>query len=138
MYAGRIVSARQTFKHALEAVKIPAILLLLVSIAFVLYEGFDNAGYVPHTAAVDLSMDPNWLVGENRECASFHSIEPNNGTIKSLSCPLSMKDQETHNITVKFWGKIVRPFSNQNDPSAGIHEWKCTRTADGFVCRALN
>jgi hypothetical protein len=114
------------------------LIAILGAAAFAGYNVAENYGWVSHTAAVDLSMDPNWLVGENRQCASFHSVEPDAGMIKSLSCPLSMKDQEAHNVTVKFWGKIDRPFSNQNDPSAGIHNWRCTRTADGFVCRALD
>jgi hypothetical protein len=116
-------------------------LILIGILAAVIFGGYNEAdtnGWVPHTADVDLSMDPNWLVGENRECVSIHSASPDNGRIKDLFCPLSATDQEKHNLTIKFWGRIVRPFSNQNDPSAGFHQWKCTRTADGFVCKALN
>src|SRR6202043_2358336 len=98
----------------------------------------DNLGWISHTATVDLSMDPNWLVGENRQCMGIHDAAgPNPGMITTLDCPPSLGNQETHNVTVKFWGKIVRLYSNQNDPSAGMHDWRCTRTSDGFTCKAL-
>ena len=84
-------------------------------------------------------MKPNWLVGEHRDCLGFHNApQPNWGLIKTLDCPASFDAEETHNVTVKFWGKIVRPYSNQNDPSGAMHNWRCTRESDGFVCKALD
>ena len=117
-----------------------ACLILIGILASVIFGGYNEAdtnGWVPHTADVDLYMDPNWLVGENRDCLGMHSA-PEKGLIKTLFCPSSTDNQEKHNLQIKFWGKTMRPFSGENNPSAAVPGWKCTRTADGFVCKALN
>jgi hypothetical protein len=102
-----------------------------------IYVLLNNAGWIAHTAEVDVEMDSNWLVGENRDCMSQHTFpSPNDGRLETLYCPVSAKDQEKHNITVKFWGKVVRPFTDKRDITTSIHSWKCTRTDEGFVCRA--
>ena len=137
------MNTRQALINTLEtfwdALKIPFTLFVLGCGGYARYQGMDDVGYIPHTAAVDFSMKPNWLVGKNRDCLGFHNApDPNRGLIVTVDCPPSFDEQETHNVTVKFWGKTVRPYSNQNDPSGAMHKWRCTRESDGFVCKALD
>jgi hypothetical protein len=36
----------------------------------------DLQGWVPHTTAVDMFMEGDWLVGENRVCLGMHDAPP--------------------------------------------------------------
>jgi hypothetical protein len=114
-------------------------LLTLVVFAIVCgggYSALNDAGWVPHNAAVDMYMKGEWLIGENRTCTGFQSGLGESAHLTSLSCPETVALDETpHNMTIKFWGKISRPEMAR----AGLWlSWKCTRTSDGFVCNAIN
>jgi hypothetical protein len=112
------------------------LLLILGGGAYWGSNALDDAGWIPHEHTVDLYMKGNWLDGENRTCTGFQSGQGESVHLTSLSCPgTSALDETPHNMSMKFWGKVSRPEMIRD----GLWlSWKCTRTGEGFVCRALN
>ena len=115
------------------------LLAIVAGIGYWIYSASNDAGWVPHNEAVDLYFKEEWLVGENKNCTGFQSYPdgPNNSPkLTSLDCADDATfSTKPHNITIKFWGKVSRPEMAKN----GLWlSWQCTRTAEGFVCKALN
>lgn len=111
--------------------------LLLCGGAIWGYHALDDAGWVLHDHTVDLYMKGNWLNGENRQCTGFQTGLGDEAHLKSLSCSTAddLDNDTPHNVSVKFWGKVSRPEMSK----AGMFLfWKCTRTNDVFICKALN
>jgi hypothetical protein len=117
----------------------------LVSIAFILglfvfgmlaYTGLDSAGWISHDHTVDLYMKGDWLVGENRICTGTQNVnEKHVPEVDAIFCPFDVSGGTSHNMTIKFWGKISRPDAITNPRLLG---WECTRHSDGFTCKAFN
>ena len=108
------------------------------------YNAIQDSGWASHTQAVDVYMKGDWLVGENRECQGLQNIpmkgEQTTGII-ALYCPLDFYSDTPHNISIKFFGKTVRPelsiapYTTNPQPH---FQWRCSRSSEGFTCRALN
>jgi hypothetical protein len=105
---------------------------LAVSAAVAFYQSCDQNGQVPHTTTVDVYMKGDWLVGENRECLGVQGAPPpHTNLIGSLFCPADTNVfADSHNISVKFWGRIDRAGTQ--------HRWRCRRESDGFTCWAID
>jgi hypothetical protein len=112
------------------------LLAILAGGGFIAYTALDNAGWIQHNQIVDLYMKGDWLIGENRTCTGFQSGTGEASHLTSLSCPETFAlDEAPHNMSIKFWGKVSRPDMTK----AGLFlQWQCTRTSEGFVCKALN
>jgi hypothetical protein len=101
----------------------------------------DNAGWLPHTRNVDLYMLPDWFEGETRVCDGIQAAKTSRTprAIRSLYCPLSAPMTSPHNLSVKFWGRVSRSDVGTPEEVEGVKfQWSCTRSSDGFVCKAIN
>lgn len=103
-----------------------------------IYSWLNDAGYVPHTATVDVYIKGDWLNGENRVCDSIPKGAGNSdpAMIDALFCPEQIigEPPPAHNMDVHFWGKVSRPDAF----AVKALSWRCTRTSDGFTCYALD
>jgi hypothetical protein len=87
-------------------------LAILIALPLGGYTALNNAGWIPHTRSVDLSMAGDWLVGENRTCAAFQMVprgKKGDPEIYALACPVGDFAERPHNVEVRFWGKVSRP-----------------------------
>ena len=90
-------------------------------------------GYAEHTVETSISAQPNWLVGETKECYSaildpstaYHLGRESGYVASSIECD----DGPHHDMQVKIYGRLEQP---ENKPFA---IWNCTHNADGFTCR---
>jgi hypothetical protein len=83
------------------------------------------SSYWSTTLRVDTDMNSSWLPDEERTCRTYPDEK---GRVASIVCG-ETGSHPNHNIPVKFWGGIDR---------GAVSNWKCTRTSDGFVCRAID
>ena len=141
----RYVQCLSSLGEALTAfgiiVKFCVVVFVVFALPFGLYSWMDESGSIPHMATVDVFMEGDWIVGENRVCLGMHDAPPpHEGQITTLTCPeTSDASSKPHNVTVKFWGRIVRENSNISQPVLGtMRHWKCRRDADGYTCWALD
>jgi hypothetical protein len=105
------------------------------------FDSLNRAGWIPHTRTVNLYMQGDWLEGESRVCAGVQTQVAKGKPIEitSLICPVEFFGDTSHNLPVRFWGRVSRPSAQ---PFDGVlidrFRWNCTRNSDGFVCRAIN
>jgi hypothetical protein len=86
-------------------------------------------------------MSGEWLVGEERICAGLQTLEDKKHPkeMAKLFCPKETENNNPHNVSVVFWGKLSRPDADIFDEvSATKGAWRCTRKSDLFVCKAMN
>jgi len=84
-------------------------------------------------------MTNDWLVGENRACASStlkDSQGKPTGQIVSLNCPTDNGPLESHNMDIEFHGD-TRSHDASDKPIAVPMWWTCTRHSDGFSCKVM-
>ena len=114
------------------------LLFVVGGVGYAAYSALDDAGWIQHTHEVNMYMQSDWLQGENRPCIGLQTL----GTpttppeIASLFCPEDYAGSISHDLTVKFWGKVSRP--GPRTVWGARYRWRCTRDTDGFVCRALD
>jgi hypothetical protein len=112
------------------------LIAILVGGVFLAYSVLDNAGLMTHSKAVDVYMKGDWLVGENRVCSGVQM--PNDKKtyeMDALFCPSDAPAEQGHNISIRFWGRISRPDAVRAER---LLTWQCTRSSDGFTCKALD
>ncbi|MGO9637507.1 MAG: hypothetical protein ACLPSO_06155 [Terracidiphilus sp.] len=127
--------------------------IVLCPIFLFLYRAeLNNAGWVPHWHMVDVYIQGNWFVGENRVCSGIQTKtdEKKPKEISELHCPPNPFEPHEgnlapsanisiHNLTVLFWGRLSRPgISSADEASGAKFEWNCTRKNERFVCHAIN
>ena len=115
-------------------------LFLAAIIVGAAYESLDNAGWMSHDHTVNMFMKDDWLVGENRTCMGIQSpgTPTKKAELASLFCPEDYVASTPHNISIKFWGRIDRPTTELGKIWGERYDWQCTRTSEGFVCKAIN
>lgn|GEM_PF-6105822 len=147
------------YKKALALFLPPFLLVILcLPIVFVLYRHqLDRKGLVPHWNRVDVYIQGDWFDGEDRVCIGIQDRTPDGQPIKigSLHCSPAQSasgdggaDPEsgisTHNLSVLFWGRILRRGISPADEESGKRfSWRCSRRSDWpfgeqFACRAIN
>jgi hypothetical protein len=117
------------------------LLIILGGLGYAAYTGLDNAGWIQHTHEVNMYMQSDWLEGENRKCSGLQTLGTTRTApeISSLFCPEDYTGSSSHNLTVKFWGKVSRRNVSSAAQVWGTrYSWRCSRNSDGFVCRALD
>jgi hypothetical protein len=104
---------------------------------FQAYEGLDNSGWIPHDVETRITVGNNWLVGETRECYSlpfpkgYGVVHGRYGyAVAEIFCDAGPPHDPSHNMKVKFWGRIYQPEHSQHRAL-----WRCTRTSDSFECK---
>jgi hypothetical protein len=105
------------------------------------FDSLNRAGWVPHTRTVNLYMQGDWLEGENRTCLGVQTqvAKGKPAEITRLICPVEYLGDTSHNLPVRFWGRVSRPNAQHSDePWGSRFRWNCTRNGDGFVCKAIN
>jgi hypothetical protein len=90
-------------------------------------------GYFPHFVETEISVQPDWIIGETKNCKSYPHIPQSATYFKkglgyaadSLYCDdkLSM-----HLVKVNLYGRLYQPEHN-------IAYWSCTRNSESFTCR---
>jgi hypothetical protein len=110
------------------------LLAVIIGVPWVIYSKLDNAGYIPHHAAVTLHFNGNWLIGEDRQCnAAATNLEISD--VFCNSAELLSSELESHHVNIKFWGEISS--ASRNFPTDW--QWRCVRSSDGeFTCYAIN
>jgi hypothetical protein len=96
------------------------------------YQGLDRAGYLSHTEVTDITVSPNWLVGETRQCNSpvLHGSDatgagkPHGYAMGVVVCD----DSPVKTFSVTFYGR-----TEQREYS-GI-QWSCTKGSSAFTCK---
>ena len=122
----------------LKKTAVALVLFLVLIFGLVIFDQLDSDGYIPHEQTVDVLMTNDWLVGENRVCWSQMELDKKGqytGKMVALYCPVEGRDDERHNMAVKFWGRIdPKNLDGKEVPIAT--NWKCTRHSDGWICKA--
>jgi hypothetical protein len=124
---------------------------------FLNWRNLDRDGWAPHRHRVDVVIQGDWFDGEDRVCTGIQDRTQDGRPIKigALHCSLAESasgggntDSEssisTHNLSVLFWGRILRRDVSPTDEASGNRfSWRCSRRSDWpfgeqFVCRAIN
>ncbi len=117
--------------------------VIVVGILYLAYTAIDIAGLATHRATVEMSMTPDWLDGESRQCqaAMTRVGRTSEYRVKTIICPAD-KIGESHTLKITFWGRIqrenVRPIPYDTDVMMAFTDWRCSRGWGGFTCYALN
>ena len=96
--------------------------------------------YIPHTETVDIYFKGDWIQGEYKVCAGIPNDPPKSHDLEGLDCPArTVIDGSRHNVSVRFYGRTIRPDVVMDDEWFNRHfQWRCRREADSFTCYALN
>jgi hypothetical protein len=99
-----------------------------------IYYAADTAGYVPHSIETSITAQPNWLVGETKECFSPILDAKTAAQLgKETGDPASLiycDDGPEHIIKVTVFGNLEQLGHK-------TATWRCTREADSFTCRQI-
>jgi hypothetical protein len=127
---------RKTWTQAVLTI----LFLVFCSSVVVLIRDNDLSGWISHTKNIDIYMSGDWLVGENRNCRGVQNrSDGSRPFIASIYCPEDVETKISHNVPVRFWGRVSRPDATLTDEVTGIKDtWQCIRESDSFVCKAIN
>jgi hypothetical protein len=129
----------------IEYLSAGALLVALGGILWLAYKGYgwlDSVGFISHDRTIEVHLKGDWMVGETRTCYAWYFGD----TVDGLNCVgittpdnASWRDGTSHNLSVKFWGKMVRADALEalRDP-AHKGQWNCKRTSEAMTCWALN
>jgi hypothetical protein len=88
-------------------------------------------GYFPHFVETEISVQPDWLVGEVKECSSpvlnrpiAHDLGKKNGYVAEV---MYCDDGPKRAMNVTLFGRLEQPEHRWIT-------WKCRRDATGFTC----
>jgi hypothetical protein len=132
--------------------------IICLPVAYLAYRSqLDRKGWVPHWHRIDVFIQGDWFDGEDRVCTGIQDRTQDGKPIKigALHCSTAEgasgggnTDSEsgisTHNLSVLFWGRILRSGISPTDEASGKRfSWRCSRRSDWpfgeqFVCRAIN
>lgn len=117
---------------------IACVAIVGIGIATIFYQSLDESGRIHHDKTVDVYMDNNWLVGENRVCGlhfQYANGKPTD-TMSGLVCSNGDEKSQSHNVTVTFKGN----FTHEHDDGVSYpvaDQWRCTRESDKFTCEPI-
>jgi hypothetical protein len=122
-----------------------ALLVALGGTLWLAYKGYgwlDSVGAISHDRTIEVRLKGDWMAAETRTCYPWYFGD----TVDGLNCVgittpdnASWRDGTSHNLSVKFWGKMVRADALEapRDP-AHKGQWNCKRGSDALTCWALN
>ncbi len=107
-------------------------LVVLGAVGYGIYGCADSQNFVPHSVETLITAQPNWLVGEMKNCSS-EVLDPDMArefgkeygyVAEFISCD----DGPAHMIKVTFQAPLIQPGHRSI-------KWHCTRETDSFTCR---
>jgi hypothetical protein len=92
----------------------------------------DDFGFESHSAEVTISAQPNWFIGESKQCSSLTLTEADEHhrfgyALTDLKCD----DGAGHLMKVTFWGR-------EEQPEYAAVMWECQREEKEFSCKELS
>jgi hypothetical protein len=105
---------------------------IAAGLLYAAYGDLDSAGWLPHWEQSVITAQPNWLVGESKDCISSpldgrsaHTLNRAKGyAISQISCDGGPE----HSVGIQFFGRIEQPERTWVS-------WRCKRNEASFTCK---